>query len=300
MNHRIHTHARQPSPTRHDRAPRPRERWAATAAALSLSLLAGCQSEAGVADQAAALRADCADSREAIDAGAWVCPASHTVECEGGDGTQDVDVIHLVAGEAELDSCDEVELTVNDPGPFEVGTHDIEVFAEGGPDASVDAGVGAPLCEAELIVQDTAAPELRPRELTLWPPNHRMHAIDVRDCVEVVDACDDDDDVELFFTHVHSDEPDDARGDGHTEPDIVIDDCTRVQLRAERQGGGDGRVYTLGVRAEDAAGNVTEGSCEVTVPHDQRGDDAVDSGAITELEVEACDDDDDGDGQAQD
>jgi len=67
-------------------------------------------------------------------------------------------------------------------------------------------------------------------------------------------------------------------GDGHTlSGDIAIVDAVSFDLRSERQGGGDGRVYR--VNFVDAAG--VTGSCEFHVPHDQgptRG--AADSGTI--------------------
>ena len=40
-----------------------------------------------------------------------------------------------------------------------------------------------------------------------------------------------------------------------------------IYLRAERSGGGDGRVYTITYRATDENGNVGFGSAEVLVPH---------------------------------
>jgi hypothetical protein len=67
-----------------------------------------------------------------------------------------------------------------------------------------------------------------------------------------------------------------AGGDGHTvNYDMSIIDPTHFELRSERQGGGDGRVYT--VYFVDSNG--TEGSCQFIVPHN-RGphEGAVDSG----------------------
>jgi hypothetical protein len=52
-----------------------------------------------------------------------------------------------------------------------------------------------------------------------------------------------------------------------------------VQLRASRDGNGDGRVYTITFRARDASGNTSFVTATVTVPHDQGHGDAVDSGA---------------------
>ena len=43
-----------------------------------------------------------------------------------------------------------------------------------------------------------------------------------------------------------------------------------MQLRSERQGPKDGRVYKLGVRVVDGSGNASEGVCTVVVDRDQR------------------------------
>jgi uncharacterized repeat protein (TIGR01451 family) len=112
--------------------------------------------------------------------------------------------------------------------------------------------------------------------ISLWPPNHKYHTVTVAQMVESVrDNCPisiDDVVIEL----VTSDEPDDAIGDGNTINDIVIGaDCRSVQLRAERSGTGDGRVYTVTLRLRDSGGAVTRAYFEVSVPHSQNGDPAV-------------------------
>jgi len=57
-----------------------------------------------------------------------------------------------------------------------------------------------------------------------------------------------------------------ALGDGNTAVgDAAIIDATTFELRSERQGGSDGRVYRVHYR--DSAG--AEGSCEILVPHDR-------------------------------
>ena len=135
---------------------------------------------------------------------------------------------------------------------------------------------GGVVCEAPVTVIDSKGPMLTPRTMSLWPPNHKLHTIDVADCVAVDDACEPG--LQAHFTWISSDEPIEGMGAGKRDSDIVVSACDRVQLRAEREGGGDGRVYKLGVRVVDGAGNAAEDVCTVTVPHDKSGDGATDSG----------------------
>lgn len=245
-------------------------------------LLAACQGD-DIGAQRAALEAVCAEGVQSVPAGAWQCPDPWSVECTGGDGTSNVDFIYLVreGADAGASACGEVDLSVSDPGPYPVGVHEIDVFTSG-----ADGGLET-LCTAELTVTDTVAPVIEGRTIVLWPPNHEMHAITAADCVEVRDACNGT--LEAHFTHVSSDEPYDARGDGHHAPDIVVDDaCEAVQVRAERRGGGNGRVYTLEVEATDGAGNTATGSCRVLVPHDHSSDAAIDGGPAITVDVPAC------------
>jgi hypothetical protein len=59
--------------------------------------------------------------------------------------------------------------------------------------------------------------------------------------------------------------------------DIVIaPDCKSVQLRAEREGSGDGRVYKITLKVKDSSGNITTAVRQVIVP--KSGSSATDSG----------------------
>jgi hypothetical protein len=91
----------------------------------------------------------------------------------------------------------------------------------------------------------------------------------------------------VVIERVTSDEPDNSHGDGNTSNDIVIGaDCRSVQLRAERAGPGDGRVYTVTLRLRDSAGAFTRADFEVSVPHSQNGAPAVKSAtAFTVMSV---------------
>jgi len=247
--------------------------------------LAGCTNTSdGAGRGRAALVAECTEGATTLDGDAWVCPDALTVECDGGDGTADPGTIYYEDSGA-MTSCDDVDVVASDEGPFSVGTHTVEVLdGEGGPS----------LCSAELTVEDTVAPEVESHELELWPPNHELVAIDPDDCATVTDACDGDD-LDVTFTRVTSDEPVNDRGDGNTEPDVVFGECGELYLRAERDGRSNGRVYTVDFTVADGEGNETTGSCTVSVPHDRRGDAAVDDGPAYEVLPPEDDDDDDGD-----
>jgi uncharacterized repeat protein (TIGR01451 family) len=100
---------------------------------------------------------------------------------------------------------------------------------------------------------------------SLWPPNHRM--VNVTVSYDVTDNC------PVPFgsctLSVTSNEPVLGHGSGNTSPDWIVVDDHHVQLRAEREGGGSGRIYTITITCTDSGGNSSEEQAEVTVSHDQ-------------------------------
>lgn len=248
------------------------------------SVACGGRAEDGVDLGLQPLNASCAATDADVPAGGWICGESRTVECAGPSGT-DVGDIYVVESQVAPGSMlcgggDAVE--INDAGPYDPGTHDLVL-------TRVDAaGTRTELCSSELTVQDTLPPEVQLREVQLWPPNHKYRTVTPADCVEVQDRCDDD--LDVVFMWASSDEPEDGLGDGHHAPDIVELTCDSVQLRAERSGNENGRVYKLGFRVTDDAGNQSEGVCVVQVVHDQRGAAAVDDGEDhrVSLAADAC------------
>ncbi|MFN2579063.1 MAG: Ig-like domain-containing protein [Pyrinomonadaceae bacterium] len=133
-----------------------------------------------------------------------------------------------------------------------------------------------------ITVHDTVGPTitLNGHSISLWPPNHSYHTINVSDLVA---SASDNFDLNLnldsvVIAQVTSDEIENGNGDGNTLNDIVIaSNCKSVQLRSERDGGADGRVYTITFAARDATGNLTNTTAIVTVPKNSGGN-AVDSG----------------------
>ncbi|MHA2027888.1 MAG: hypothetical protein ACW99A_12190 [Candidatus Kariarchaeaceae archaeon] len=125
-----------------------------------------------------------------------------------------------------------------------------------------------------ITIVDTTAPELvyyTTENTILWPPNHKYHTINIADyLISVRDICDADIGPEdVVITHVTSDEPEDVNGngDGKTFDDIVITGDQTVDLRSERQGKGNGRVYTIHFEVVDGENNVATGSIIIEVPH---------------------------------
>lgn len=235
---------------------------AAGAMCTLLAALSGCGSDAESVDsERQPLVAVCTETGASMPDGVWICGEPRTVECDARPGTASPATIYVVTP----DACVDRRLLVEE-GPFALGQHEIVVTEELEP---------APLelCRSLLTVVDTTPPQAHPTHTTLWPPNHKLHAISAQACAGVLDACDPN--VSVHFTGATSDEPPDAKGDGSFEPDIMFDSADSATLRAERQGPSNGRVYTLSWLARDAAGNQLDGTCTVEVPHDQSGRAAI-------------------------
>jgi len=121
--------------------------------------------------------------------------------------------------------------------------------------------------EAVVEVRDTRPPafEVAAAPAILWPPDHRMRAVRLTPAAS--DACDPAPAARLV--EATSSEPDDAPGigDGSTTGDIAAGaGCAVVGLRAERIGGGPGRVYRVVCEGSDHSGNATRAETLVRVP----------------------------------
>lgn len=115
---------------------------------------------------------------------------------------------------------------------------------------------------------------------TLSLPNRKYLSISMNQMVEsATDDCNGNVAGNVVIERVTSDEAENGEDDGDTLNDIVIgEDCKTVQLRAERSGVGNGRVYTVTLRVGDSSGNITRASYKVFVPV---GDQTpIDDGAV--------------------
>jgi hypothetical protein len=187
------------------------------------------------------------------------CPGDTTIACADTAG------VTLTFEPVAHDDCDPAPAVTSEPpsgSVFPVGQTLVTWTAtdSSGNTSSCTFTVNIEGAAPPVIVDIDADPDV------LWPPNHRMVAIDLD--IDVESECPGNADCEVV--DVTCDEPADGTGDGNTSPDWSIRDG-RLRLRAERSGNGDGRVYTVHIRCEDAAGNADERTVRVSVPHDRGG-----------------------------
>lgn len=134
-----------------------------------------------------------------------------------------------------------------------------------------DAAGNTTTATTRHTVLDTSPPTIgsaTPSQQYLWPPNHKMVPITVG--VTLTDNCGTTS-AQCGITHVTSNEPINGPGDGNTRWDWEILGPMSVNLRAERSGLLNDRIYTLWFNCVDAGGSSVTGTTTVTVPHDQRG-----------------------------
>ena len=98
----------------------------------------------------------------------------------------------------------------------------------------------------------------------LWPPDHKLVLVTLSGATDP----DPGDTVSYAITGVTQDEPLLGTGSGDTSPDAKLASGGSVWIRAERSGGGDGRVYTIAFTVTDSHGATCSGTTTVSVPHD--------------------------------
>ncbi len=110
-----------------------------------------------------------------------------------------------------------------------------------------------------VISAVTASPDL------LWPPNHQMVNVQLK--YQATDNC-------SPFTTILSITSNEAQTNtvrGDLPNDWILTDAHHIQLRAERAGKGQGRIYTIRVLVTDASGNRDTAEVRVRVPKSDGG-----------------------------
>jgi hypothetical protein len=192
------------------------------------------------------------------------CPVDVTVECTGDLGVQasDPQLAAFFAGVSATDTCDLTPTITNDaPAFFPLGETIVTFTAK-------DNFNNASSCQARVRVVDSKAPIVTATvtPASLWPPRHNM--ITINATVTVTDECDPN--PTFVLTSITSSEPDNGLGDGDTPGDIqgaafgTAD--TQFQVRAERDGRGSGRTYTITFTGSDSSGNTSIAVAQVKVP----------------------------------
>jgi hypothetical protein len=156
-----------------------------------------------------------------------------------------------------------IDLSSFNPGPVF-----IEFKAGSDPNLSLceTCPSGVFLDEIQILT-DNEPPDCSqayPSAEILWPPNHRFAEIEV---LGVTDP--DGDDVTITIDSIFQDEPVDAKGSGRTAPDGRGVGSSIAEVRAERVGSGNGRVYHIGFTADDGFGGTCSAEVLVGVPKSQ-------------------------------
>jgi hypothetical protein len=158
--------------------------------------------------------------------------------------------------------ADPLTITQSPAGPYPMGTTNVLLTVKDPRGATSQA-------TATVTVVDTTPPDVTGVSATpnmLWPPEHQMVPIEI--AYNTADTCSPGGSCVLS---VSSNEPVNGLGDGDTAPDWVVADDHHVMLRAERAGGGSGRIYTITITCTDGAGNQTVRTVTVNVPKNQAG-----------------------------
>jgi hypothetical protein len=143
------------------------------------------------------------------------------------------------------------------PNPYPLGATSVLLTVTDPKGAMSQAG--GIVTVVDLAGPSISSPVASPS--SLWPPNHKMIPVTI-DYTQS-DNCPGN--VSCVLT-VSSNEP-----SNNKEPDWVVVDAHHVLLRAERDGNGAGRTYTMTLTCTDSAANVTVKTATVVVAHDQAG-----------------------------
>ena len=181
------------------------------------------------------------------------CSVTATVICDlgtmGNGATATVTIVVTTGSAGPLSNTATVSSSTDDPTPAN--------------NSSTEGTTVTPANQPPVCTGVVASPS------TLWPPNHGFVLVTLGGATDP-----DGDSLTITVTGVTQDEP-----HGNKAPDAQTGPASdSVFLRAERLGSGDGRVYGVSFTVSDGHGGACSGGVLVSVPHDQSGAAAVDSG----------------------
>jgi hypothetical protein len=154
---------------------------------------------------------------------------------------------------------DPITLVQTPAGPYGLGTTPVVLTVTDNHGLSSS-------CTASVIVVDKTPPYVISSlgQTSIWPPNHDL--IDVGLAIQASDNCAAK---PIVGVSVFSNEPEEANtGDGNFSPDARNVASGTLQLRSERMGDGNGRVYLIVGKASDGT-NAGFVCSTVVVPHSQ-------------------------------
>jgi hypothetical protein len=184
--------------------------------------------------------------------------------------------LSLPVGSVSLDGGDSTTVTFDYALPAHADDLDDTVVVLTATDVADPDVFNSDIAELQVVTnRDPICVDPPGPAQQLWPPNHKLVELVLAELVEVTDP--DGDSLVLEVDGIFQDEPVNGTGDGDTAPDAEIDPQGEFRVRAERSGGGDGRIYEVTYTASDGRGGQCSSSVVIEVPHGRRTP-AIDSG----------------------
>jgi hypothetical protein len=178
-------------------------------------------------------------------------------DCTVGQGICEAEGVMVCLEDGSGAECDAI--------PYNAGTEICEDYLDNDCDGDTDE---------EACNHNPDCSGASPSISHIWPPNHKMVNIQITGVTDY-----DGDSTAITVTGITQDEPVNDTGDGNTFPDANGIETDNAQVRAERSGEGDGRVYEIFFTADDGRDGECSGSVSVCVPHDKgKGNECIDNG----------------------
>jgi len=180
---------------------------------------------------------------------------------------------------------DPITIEVSPEGPYSLGETVVTLTV-------TDDSGESDECTATVTVVDETPPEITAtaEPFVLKQNNHKYETFGLEDFdIMVSDNCSELDIWNVKIVRVTSDEIEDAIDLGFGDPDgstlndiVIAEDCKSVDLRKERRGDGNGRVYTVYLEVKDESGNAASSVVLVYVKHNAFAE-VIDDGPIYEV-----------------